>query len=148
MPKTTVTIETTTPLKIVLNLKSIEPPTIHHLKPSITATIGFKSYHILYRSGITLESNPIGEMYKPNWITNGLRVIGGNRDGSVDAISKIDKDFLVDPLSQLEIKNKILRLLSKKWTFEDRIALSKKCKDVFSDQNLSSQLTNLLKLNK
>ena len=65
-------------------------------------------------------------------MANGLRVIGGNADGSVDAISFSSESALINPDDIEEIKNAIQKLLSENWTAEQKINLSKKCKKKFS----------------
>jgi len=50
----------------------IGSPRMHHLKPSITPTIGFKEYQILHFSAMALLLKPIGVMNKPNWMINGM----------------------------------------------------------------------------
>jgi len=49
----------------------LSPPRIHHLKPSITPTMGFKEYKSRHFSGITLLLKPTGEIYKPSWTMKG-----------------------------------------------------------------------------
>ena len=67
-------------------------------------------------------------------MANGLRVIGGNADGSVDAISFSSESALINPDDIEEIKNAIQKLLSENWTAEQKINLSTKCKEKFSPE--------------
>ena len=47
-------------------------PSRHHLKPSITPTIGLSEYNILHLSVTTTLLKPTGLTYKPNCTINGM----------------------------------------------------------------------------
>ena len=50
----------------------IGSPKIHHLKPSITPTIGFKAYNDFHFSPMTELLKPTGVMYNPNCMMKGM----------------------------------------------------------------------------
>jgi glycosyltransferase involved in cell wall biosynthesis len=77
-------------------------------------------------------------------MANGLRVIGGNADGSVDAISFSSESALINPDDIEEIKNAIQKLLSENWTAEQKINLSTKCKEKFSSENFEHNIEKTL----
>lgn len=75
-------------------------------------------------------------------MANGLRVIGGNIDGSVDAISKLDDSTLINPENIDELSNAISKMLALTWTIEQKKNLAEKCISIFSaskfEQNVES----------
>ena len=54
------------------NSQCIGSPNRHHLKPSITPTMGFKENRSLYFSSTSVLLKPTGEMYRPNCIIKGM----------------------------------------------------------------------------
>lgn len=77
-------------------------------------------------------------------MANGLRVIGGNQDGSVDAISFSDESALINPDNIGEIKNAIQKLLSENWTEVQKLNLSNKCKEKFSSEKFERNIEEIL----
>lgn len=77
-------------------------------------------------------------------MAHGLRVIGGNVDGSVDAIEKIDANGLVDPNNIVEISEKIKLKLAEGWTAENRLQLSENCKSHFSKEVFEKNIESII----
>lgn len=77
-------------------------------------------------------------------MANGLRVIGGNKDGSVDAIGYIDPSGLVSPFDVQEICDAINTKLSRDWTIKDKIELSNKCKSLFSKEVFEKNIETII----
>ncbi len=76
-------------------------------------------------------------------MAHGIRVIGGNADGSVDAISAFKDSFLVDPNNTVDIKNAIQNIIDSNWTENNRAALSKHCVELFSANKFQRQVERL-----
>ena len=77
-------------------------------------------------------------------MANGLRVIGGNADGSVDAISSFPESYLVNPDDVDEIANSISIALNTNWSNDEKIKLSQKCNDFFSAEKFELKIAQLL----
>lgn len=77
-------------------------------------------------------------------MANGLRVIGGNADGSVDAISNFPESYLVNPDDVDEILNSISIAINTKWSIEDKNKLSQNCKELFSAEKFELKIAQLL----
>ncbi len=77
-------------------------------------------------------------------MANGLRVIGGNADGSVDAISSFSESYLVNPDDVNEIANSISIALNSKWSSNEKIKLSQKCNELFSAEKFEIKIAQLL----
>jgi phosphatidylinositol alpha-1,6-mannosyltransferase len=77
-------------------------------------------------------------------MANGLRVVGGNADGSTDSISKFSESYLVNPDDVEEISNTISNALNTNFTENDKHLLSQKCKEMFSAEKFESQIAKLL----
>jgi phosphatidyl-myo-inositol dimannoside synthase len=77
-------------------------------------------------------------------MANGLRVIGGNVDGSVDAISAFDDCYLINPDDTLELANTIELALSKEWNIENKQQLSNKCIEKFSSINFGKSIEQII----
>lgn len=75
---------------------------------------------------------------------NGLRVIAGNLDGSVDAVKEFNESKLVNPNSKEEIKTAINDLLNLTYTYQNRMELSNKCYSVFNHLRYTKEINNLL----
>ncbi len=76
-------------------------------------------------------------------MAQGVRVVGGNVDGSVDAISPFKDSILVNPDNIEEIKNAIQRLMDTAWTENNRIELSNQCIELFSAKKFENQIERL-----
>lgn len=74
----------------------------------------------------------------------GLRVIAGNKDGSVDAVKHFNVSKLVDPDSKTEISIAISDLLISTFTESDRYELSNKCRSLFGSNIFNNKIINLL----
>ena len=77
-------------------------------------------------------------------MANGLRVIGGNADGSVDAISSFPESYLVNPDDVDEIAKSISLALNTNWSSDEKIKLSQKCNDFFSAEKFEIKIAQLL----
>ncbi len=77
-------------------------------------------------------------------MANGLRVIGGNKDGSVDAICKMTESALVDPENTDELSTAIKNMLSISWGNEQKVALSEKCKSIFSSEQFEHNVESII----
>ncbi len=76
-------------------------------------------------------------------MAQGVRVVGGNVDGSVDAISPFKDSILVNPDNIEEIKEAIQRLMDTTWTENNRIELSNQCIELFSAKKFENQIERL-----
>lgn len=74
----------------------------------------------------------------------GLRVIGGNMDGSVDAISDFKESYLVNPDNEDEIAQAIKDALKINWSVSDRVQLSAHCKKMFSANQFEINVERIL----
>ncbi len=74
----------------------------------------------------------------------GLRVIGGNVDGSVDAITPFEESLLVNPDDVDSLAQHINIILNKKWEEEDKIKLSEKCKEIFSANHFERNIDKII----
>jgi phosphatidylinositol alpha-1,6-mannosyltransferase len=77
-------------------------------------------------------------------MANGLRVIGGNVDGSVDAICQLNESALINPYDIDELSVTIKRLLNVPWGIEQKIKLSEKCKSIFSAENFEQNIESVI----
>lgn len=77
-------------------------------------------------------------------MANGLRVVGGNVDGSVDAIFQLHESALVNPDDIEELSVTIKRLLNDHWGIEQKIKLSEKCKAIFSAENFEQNVESVI----
>jgi glycosyltransferase involved in cell wall biosynthesis len=77
-------------------------------------------------------------------MANGLRVIGGNADGSLDAISNFSESYLVNPDDVNEIANSITIALNTEWNIDDKNKLSQNCKELFSAEKFELKIAQLL----
>jgi len=77
-------------------------------------------------------------------MANGLRVIGGNADGSVDAIHTIDDSALVNPDDIQELSLLIKKKLEQTWNIENRLSLSNKCKSLFSKEIFENNIESII----
>lgn len=77
-------------------------------------------------------------------LASGLRVIAGNKDGSVDALKGGKLGVLVDPDNQEEILASICNLLSHNQTDNDKKNLQKKCIEAFGYEPYLQSIKNLL----
>lgn len=77
-------------------------------------------------------------------MARGLRVIGGNADGSVDAISAFEESALINPDDVHELANTINELLDKEWNLENKKRLSEKCKALFSSAEFEKNIDKLI----
>lgn len=77
-------------------------------------------------------------------MANGLRVIGGNADGSVDAIRKIDESALVNPDDINELSLLIKNKLDHQWDFNNKLVLSDKCKSLFSKEIFEKNIESII----
>lgn len=73
-------------------------------------------------------------------MANGLRVIAGNEDGSVDAVGAIADSKLVNPNNINELSNSIREMLSVEFSNDDKIKLSDRCKELFSPEKLENNI--------
>ncbi len=76
-------------------------------------------------------------------MAHGLRVVGGNIDGSVDAISPFKDSILVNPDDINELKNAIQQIMEVEWNEHDRKMLSTECINLFSAKKFQSQVERL-----
>ncbi len=77
-------------------------------------------------------------------MANGLRVIGGNVDGSVDAISQLSESSLVNPDDIDELSETIKMMLALDWNTEQRKRLSEKCKAIFSGDKFEQNIESII----
>lgn len=77
-------------------------------------------------------------------LASGLRVIAGNKDGSVDALKGGTLGILVDPDNQEEILASICNLLSHNQTDNEKKNLQKKCIEAFGYEPYLQSIKNLL----
>lgn len=78
-------------------------------------------------------------------MSRGLRVLAGNKDGSLDAVKKFTESKLVNPDSINEITEALKFLLNENFSDIDRTELSKKCISIFNHNNFTNQIISLLK---
>jgi|GEM_PF-1540131 len=100
-----------------------------------------------YRSADLFVMPSVGEGFGLVFIdamANGLRVIGGNKDGSVDAIGYIDPSGLISPFDVQELSDSIKAKLSTDWSTEDKIELSNKCKSLFSKEVFEKNIETII----
>lgn len=76
-------------------------------------------------------------------MAHGLRVVGGNTDGSVDAISPFKYSMLVNPDDTNELKNAIQQTMGIEWNENYRKELSTECINLFSAKKFQSQIERL-----
>jgi phosphatidylinositol alpha-1,6-mannosyltransferase len=77
-------------------------------------------------------------------MAHGLRVIGGNVDGSADAISSFKESILVNPDNTNDIKNAIQKMIDIEWTENNRTELSNRCIELFSAKKFQCKIEPLL----
>ncbi len=80
-------------------------------------------------------------------MANGLEVIAGNKDGSLDALNDGMLGQLVDPENNDEITNAIVNALHKPFDVQSRISLSNEVNTLFNHQKLNKQLLEILEIN-
>lgn len=76
-------------------------------------------------------------------MAHGLRVVGGNADGSVDAISPFNESVLVNPDNINEIRESLLNSINSEWLESNRKELSIKCVNLFSANKFKEQVEKL-----
>lgn len=74
----------------------------------------------------------------------GLRVVGGNVDGSIDAITNFKESHLINPDDIDELSYTISLALNTTFTNDDKKNLSQKCNNLFSAQKFESKIEQLL----
>jgi phosphatidylinositol alpha-1,6-mannosyltransferase len=77
-------------------------------------------------------------------MANGLRVLGGNADGSVDAISDFSDSYLVNPDNIDEIALTIDKALKQDWDMDKKIRLSDTCIKKFSATNFEKNIEHFI----
>lgn len=77
-------------------------------------------------------------------MANGLRVIGGNQDGSVDAIGQLKESMMIDPDNIEELSVSIKNMIYDKWDINQKINLSNKCKNIFSSQQFEQKIETII----
>ena len=77
-------------------------------------------------------------------MASGLRVIAGNKDGSVDALSNGKLGKLVDPDDLNQVENVLSELLDSPSNKEEKLALQKNVFEVFNYQNYRENLKNMI----
>lgn len=73
----------------------------------------------------------------------GLRVVAGNKDGSVEAVQDFTESLLIDPDDTAALAKAIKTMLDMSWTIEDKMNLSNKCKSRFGPSILIKNLENV-----
>lgn len=102
---------------------------------------------LYYQSADLFVMPSVGEGFGLVFIdamANGLRVIGGNKDGSVDAIGYIDPTGLITPFDAQELCDAIKAKLSVNWSIENKIELSNKCKSLFSKEVFEKNIETII----
>ena len=77
-------------------------------------------------------------------LASGLRVIAGNKDGSVDALQNGELGVLVDPDDQQGILNSISILLKHSQTENEKMRLQEKCIQAFGYTHYLQSVKNLI----
>lgn len=77
-------------------------------------------------------------------MASGLKVIAGNKDGSVDALNNGKLGKLVDPDNLNEVESALSELLDSPFNNEEKIVLQKSVFDAFNYQDYRNNLKNLI----
>jgi phosphatidylinositol alpha-1,6-mannosyltransferase len=77
-------------------------------------------------------------------MASGLRVVAGNKDGSVDALKNGELGALVDPDDLVQIEQTLSKLLTIAATNEDKLLLQKRVYEVFGYEKYRERMMNLL----
>lgn len=77
-------------------------------------------------------------------MASGLTVVGGNKDGSVDALKNGELGELIDPDNLKQIEQTLSKLLASPATKEDKLILQKKVAEVFGYEQYKQRLKGLL----
>lgn len=77
-------------------------------------------------------------------MASGLKVIAGNKDGSVDALNNGKLGKLVDPDDLNQVENALSELLDSPFNKEEKIALQKRVFETFNYQDYRNNLKNLI----
>ena len=102
---------------------------------------------LYYQSADLFVMPSVGEGFGLVFIdamANGLRVIGGNKDGSVDAISPVDLSATVNPENIEELSALLKSKLNENWNLEKKISLSNKCISTFSSTVFEKNISSIL----
>lgn len=102
---------------------------------------------LYYQSADLFVMPSVGEGFGLVFIdamANGLRVIGGNKDGSVDAIGYLDPSGLISPFDVQELSDAIKSKLSTDWSTENKMELSNKCKSLFSKEVFEKNIETII----
>ncbi len=77
-------------------------------------------------------------------MASGLRVIAGNKDGSVDALKQGELGKLVDPDNLTEIEKALVDLLDHSIKNDEKLALQAKVSDAFSFEKYREGIKNII----
>lgn len=77
-------------------------------------------------------------------MVRGLKVIAGNKDGSVDALQNGKFGVLINPDNEEEIKNAIVESLKANYTIEEKQKLQQNVIEVFGSEEYIQRLKNVL----
>lgn len=77
-------------------------------------------------------------------MASGLKVIAGNKDGSVDALNNGKLGKLVDPDDLNQVENALSELLDSPFNNEEKITLQKRVFETFNYQDYRNNLKNLI----
>ncbi len=118
----------------------------HYKLTNNVILVGFVSYDELinyYRSSDLFIMPSKGEGFGLVFIdamAHGLRVVGGNIDGSVDAISPFKDSKLINPDDIYELRNAIQSSMMIDWDENKRTLLSRNCIHLFSSEKFHTQV--------
>ncbi|WP_199141700.1 glycosyltransferase family 4 protein [Pedobacter sp. ASV12] len=77
-------------------------------------------------------------------VAGGLRVVAGNKDGSVDALKHGELGYLVDPDNLDEIENTLKKILVSLPNQEEKMALQQKVFETFNYEKYRNSIKNLI----
>lgn len=77
-------------------------------------------------------------------IASGLRVIGGNKDGTIDALKNGALGALVDPDDLADIEEKIRYYLDRPQTNQDKLELQQRCLEAFNFEDYKKAFKSIL----